>query len=59
MQEIDRLLSIKDLSGLLRRGKSALWDDVKAGRLPQPVKLGGSTRWKYSEVQKFIQELAK
>ena len=59
MQEIDRLLNIKDLSALLNRGKSALWCDVKAGRLPPPVKLGGSTRWKYSEVQKFIQELTK
>lgn len=39
-------------------GKSTVWDGVKKGRFPKPVKIGGLTRWKRSEVEACIEGMA-
>lgn len=53
----DRLLSVKQVAELLSCCVAVVWRDAKAGILPQPVKYGNYTRWKWSDVQAFIASL--
>lgn len=36
---------------LLSIGESTLWRLAGAGKVPQPVKIGGATRWRVSDLQ--------
>lgn len=43
------------VKGLLSRSASSIWRDVKAGRLPAPVKIGPrSTAWIVGELRKTL-----
>ena len=54
MDSEERLLSAKDVAKLLSCNVSTVWAYLKAGHIPKPVYLGCSTRWKMSDMQKFI-----
>jgi prophage regulatory protein len=47
--------SKKTGTGLLPIGPSTWWDGVRAGRFPQPVRLGRVTCWRASDIQKLIE----
>lgn len=54
----DTYLSMNRLSGKLGgRSRSALYLDLKAGRLPPPIKLGGKLYWIEREVDDHLREL--
>jgi prophage regulatory protein len=55
----DRLLKIDDCLKIIPMAKSTFWQRVKEGVLPQPVHIGTSTFWRYSDLQAFIGDLAK
>lgn len=38
------------------RARSTIYKDVKAGRLPEPMKLGGRLYWVESEIDSFMNE---
>lgn len=40
---------------LLSIGRSTFWQAVKDGKLPQPIKIGGSTRWLVSDLLQHAQ----
>jgi prophage regulatory protein len=47
----------KDIPALIPIGRTAWWMGVKAGRYPQPVKLGERTRaWRAADIRKLIEE---
>lgn len=48
------LIDIYALSKLLSRSVSALERDQAAGRLPTPIRIGGSKRWKFTEIQVWV-----
>lgn len=39
------------------RSRSAIYEDLKAGRLPQPVKLGGRLYWPEGDVEAHLRNL--
>jgi len=39
------------------RSRSAIYDDLNAGRLPKPIKLGGRLYWPESEVDTHLRNL--
>lgn len=62
---MDGLLRLRDIvgdkkrgeKGLIQMSKSSWWMGVRAGRLPQPVKLGPrTTAWKESDIRKLIEQ---
>jgi len=53
------LLTAKQAAELLSIGRSTLWREVKAGQLPAPVKIAGSTRWRRGELVRFVEELPR
>jgi predicted DNA-binding transcriptional regulator AlpA len=48
------LISATELADLLQISTRTLWRLRSAGKLVEPIKLGGSTRWRLDEVQKWI-----
>ena len=49
-----RLITVRQLTELTARSRASLYRDVAAGRLPQPIKIGASSRWRYGDVIAFI-----
>ena len=45
-----RLIKIRELIELTARSRASLYRDMAAGRLPQPIKIGSSSRWRYGDV---------
>ena len=48
------LIDLKELSRLLTRSSESLLRDVKAGRIPRPVRIGKSVRWRRTEIEDWI-----
>lgn len=55
-----KLLTLKDVEDITSLSKTTIYEMVKAGNFPQPVKLGPrSTRWYESEVLAHIEALPR
>jgi len=46
-----KYLSDKSVALRYQIGRSTVWDWLSKGKLPQPVILNGSTRWKLSDLE--------
>jgi len=54
----DHYLNMQNLrEKLAKRSRSAIYLDLEAGRLPQPVKLGGRLLWLESDVDAHLATL--
>lgn len=52
----DGLLRERQVLEILPIGRSTWWAGVKAGRFPQPIKLGPRTTcWRKSDIQKLVE----
>jgi predicted DNA-binding transcriptional regulator AlpA len=49
------LLGIGDLSLMLRRSIPSLHRDDAAGRLPAALRIGGSKRWRASDITEWVE----
>lgn len=59
-QPLDRLINIKEVQRLIGMGPSSIYNWIREGKLPAPVKLSQRcTRWKLSSIQQFISEQGK
>jgi len=50
----DRLLKIRECLKIVPVAQSTWWARVKDGCFPKPVKIGGNTFWRYSDVMKVV-----
>jgi excisionase family DNA binding protein len=50
------LISAEELARLMRVSERTLWRLLSAGKVPQPVRIGRSTRWRYAEVREWIEK---
>jgi excisionase family DNA binding protein len=49
------LVTADEAAKMLAMGRSTFWQNVKKGELPGPVKIGGATRWRLSELLQHLQ----
>lgn len=56
MTERPMLLQNKDVCALLSISRSTLWRWVQNGTLPEPIRIGGCTRWEREEVEKAVRK---
>jgi len=49
------LVNIDGLAALLSRSAPSLQRDDAAGRLPAALRIGGSKRWRYSEIVAWVE----
>ena len=53
-----RYITLTELRAKLgNRSRSAIYNDLEAGRLPQPIKLGGRVYWPEAELEAHLQNL--
>jgi predicted DNA-binding transcriptional regulator AlpA len=52
------LLNDKAAAQMLGIGKSTLWRKARAGRVPPPVTLAGTTRWRVADLERFVATLS-
>jgi len=52
-----KYLSVKKLSERYSLNRSSIWRWVKESKLPEPVKIHGSTRWRESDLIQFEIEM--
>ena len=51
----NRLMSATETASLYGMGRSWLYAEVSAGRIPKPYKIGSRSRWKRSEILQDIE----
>ena len=55
---MQRYLTLSELRAMLGgRSRSAIYLDLAAGRLPQPVKLGGKLYWPEGDVDAHLRNM--
>jgi predicted DNA-binding transcriptional regulator AlpA len=52
-----RLITVRQVAAKIGKSVSSVWNDVNAGHLPRPVKIGGSTRWDEREIDDVIDRM--
>jgi predicted DNA-binding transcriptional regulator AlpA len=58
VQKMQQYLTLTELRAKLGgRSRSAIYTDLEAGRLPQPVKLGGRLYWPEGDVDAHLREM--
>ena len=55
----DRLLSVRDVAQRLSLCARSVWKMAAKGELPPPLHLGGSRRWRESDISAYIERLAE
>jgi predicted DNA-binding transcriptional regulator AlpA len=55
--ELSELLTAKGMSTLLNISVRQVWKLSSSGKLPKPVHIGASARWRRKEVMLFIDTL--
>lgn len=50
------LISADELAKLMQVSERTLWRLLSAGKVPQPVRIGRNTRWRYAEVREWIEK---
>lgn len=58
MSEQRILVPVADAARMLSMGKSTFWREVKNKNLPPPVKIGGLTRWRVSDLLRCVDDQA-
>ena len=53
-QANDTLVDLKTVCNTLSRSRASIYRDIKRGDFPEPIKLGGSSRWRLSDLNKII-----
>ncbi len=49
-----QLLSAKELAAKLLLSARTVWRLRSSGKLPKPVPVGGSVRWRLSDIQRWL-----
>jgi predicted DNA-binding transcriptional regulator AlpA len=53
----DNLLRDTDVAAMIGVSRATLWRWVSIGQLPNPIKIGGVTRWWKSEIDAYLVSL--
>lgn len=54
----EELLTVDEVAAIYKCCKRSVWNKVNKGALPAPVKWEGLTRWRRSDLNNHIAELA-
>lgn len=53
-QPHDKLVNIKTVCLVLCRSRASIYRDIERGDFPAPIKLGHSSRWRLSDLERII-----
>ena len=49
-----RLIDVKELSRMLNVGIRTVWRLQSSQKIPEPIRIGNSVRWRYEEIAEWI-----
>ncbi len=52
--EIPELLTIRELATILKVSQRSIWRLVASGQLVEPLRVGGSIRWRPDDIRDWI-----
>ena len=52
--EIPELLTIRELATILKVSQRSIWRLVASGQLVEPLRVGGSIRWRHDTIRDWI-----
>jgi len=52
------LVDDKGAAAMLDMGRSTFREKVRIGLMPQPVRIGGLTRWRVADLRRFVESPA-
>ncbi|WP_170449179.1 helix-turn-helix transcriptional regulator [Ruegeria arenilitoris] len=55
LQIKDKLVDIRTVCATLCRSRASIYRDIERGEFPKPIKLGHSSRWRMSDLNKIIE----
>lgn len=55
----DRLLAVKKVAEIVDVSERQIWRLAAAHLFPQPVRVGHSARWLWSDIQTYLDELKR
>ena len=53
----EKLLTLTDVVKIVGFKKSTIYKFIKEGKFPKQIKIGKSSRWKLSDIQKWMKEV--
>ena len=56
LTDTKKLIDVKILADWLGLSPASVWRHVGNGNLPSPFKVGGATRWRVSDIEKWLAE---
>jgi len=51
----ESLLTVREVAAALRVSMRQVWKLASADRLPKPVRLGRSVRWRRTDIERYIE----
>lgn len=58
MNDESRLIKLEELKERLQIGTTFVYELIKRGKLPQPLKQGRASFWRASDIKKYIDSLS-
>lgn len=49
-----QLLDVRQVAAALRLSQRQCWNLVASGRLPNPIRIGRSVRWRAADIARFV-----
>lgn len=59
MNNRSELMTVKELSELLKIAPRTIWRHVATGAVPEPIRIGRSVRWSRAKVEEWLAEKEK
>jgi excisionase family DNA binding protein len=56
---VPELLTVHELSSLLKISHRSIWRLVRSGGLPAPLRLGSSSRWRSDEIRVWMNDCGR
>ncbi len=50
------LITVAELAQMMQVSVRTLWRLLSAGQIPAPIRIGGNTRWRVEEINRWIAE---
>ncbi len=51
---MEQLLNVREVAKLVKTSERTIWHYSKTGRMPVPVRLGRSVRWRQADIDEWI-----
>lgn len=53
---LPQMITVNELAATLGMSKRTIWRLLASGQIPEPVRVGGGTRWRLDEIRNWIDQ---